>query len=50
VGQVEGATAGSTGAGQLPRTGFDVLPVAALGLVLVVAGLALLRRTAHGRR
>jgi LPXTG-motif cell wall-anchored protein len=35
--------------GELPRTGFDVVPVALLGLALVLAGLALRRRAAHGR-
>ena len=34
---------------ELPRTGFDVVPVALLGLALVLAGLALRRRAAHGR-
>jgi LPXTG-motif cell wall-anchored protein len=33
----------------LPRTGFDVLPVAAAGLLLVLGGLAL-RRRPHGER
>jgi LPXTG-motif cell wall-anchored protein len=42
---------GTTGSGaQLPRTGFDVAPVALAGLALLAAGLALLRRRAvHGR-
>lgn len=35
---------------ELPRTGFDVIPVALVGLALVLAGLALRRRgAAHGR-
>jgi LPXTG-motif cell wall-anchored protein len=33
----------------LPRTGYDVLPVAAAGLLLVLGGLALWRRP-HGAR
>jgi len=33
----------------LPRTGFDVLPVAAAGLLLLLGGLAL-RRRPHGER
>jgi hypothetical protein len=41
---------GQTGQGQtLPRTGFDVLPVAAIGLLLLLGGLALWRRP-HGQR
>jgi LPXTG-motif cell wall-anchored protein len=39
----------SPSAGALPRTGFDVLPVAAAGLLLVLGGLAL-RRRPHGER
>src|SRR3954454_5657384 len=36
--------------GELPRTGFDVIPVALVGVALVLAGLALRRRGApHGR-
>ena len=36
--------------GELPRTGFDVIPVALVGVALVLAGLALRRRSAaHGR-
>jgi LPXTG-motif cell wall-anchored protein len=35
--------------GELPRTGFDVVPLALLGAALVLAGLALRRRAAHGR-
>ncbi len=35
--------------GELPRTGFDVAPVALVGVVLVAAGLLLRRRTVHGR-
>jgi LPXTG-motif cell wall-anchored protein len=34
---------------ELPRTGFDVGPVALIGVALVLAGLALRRRAAHGR-
>jgi LPXTG-motif cell wall-anchored protein len=34
---------------ELPRTGFDIVPVALLGVALVLAGLALRRRAAHGR-
>jgi LPXTG-motif cell wall-anchored protein len=32
----------------LPRTGFDVLPVAAIGLALLLGGLALRRRPHAG--
>jgi LPXTG-motif cell wall-anchored protein len=35
--------------GELPRTGFDVVPLALVGVVLVAAGLLLRRRAAHGR-
>jgi LPXTG-motif cell wall-anchored protein len=35
--------------GELPRTGFDLVPVALAGAALVAAGLALRRRAAHGR-
>jgi LPXTG-motif cell wall-anchored protein len=38
-----------TRTGELPRTGFDVVPVALVGVALVAAGLALRRRAAHGR-
>ena len=34
---------------ELPRTGFDVVPLALVGVALVLAGLALRRRAAHGR-
>jgi LPXTG-motif cell wall-anchored protein len=34
---------------QLPRTGFDVLPLVIGGIALVAAGLALRRRAAHDR-
>jgi LPXTG-motif cell wall-anchored protein len=34
---------------ELPRTGFDAIPVALVGVALVLAGLALRRRAAHGR-
>jgi LPXTG-motif cell wall-anchored protein len=37
------------GSQTLPRTGFDVLPVAAAGLLLLLGGLAL-RRRPHGER
>ena len=46
------ASTQQTGAssGELPRTGFDVIPVALVGVALVLAGLALRRRSAaHGR-
>jgi LPXTG-motif cell wall-anchored protein len=36
-------------AAQLPRTGFDVIPVALVGVALVAAGLLLRRRAAHDR-
>jgi LPXTG-motif cell wall-anchored protein len=39
----------SSSSGELPRTGFDVIPVALVGVALVLAGLALRRRAAHGR-
>jgi LPXTG-motif cell wall-anchored protein len=40
----------TTGAGgELPRTGFDVVPLALVGVALVAAGLLLRRRSAHGR-
>jgi LPXTG-motif cell wall-anchored protein len=35
--------------GQLPRTGFDLIPLALVGVALVAAGLVLRRRAAHGR-
>jgi LPXTG-motif cell wall-anchored protein len=37
------------GSGELPRTGFDVVPVALVGVALVAAGLLLRRRAAHDR-
>lgn len=41
---------GAADPGQLPRTGFDVVPLALAGVALVIAGLLLLRRrAAHGR-
>ena len=46
------ATTQQTGASsrELPRTGFDVIPGALVGVALVLAGLALRRRSAaHGR-
>ena len=39
----------SSSPSELPRTGFDVIPVALVGVALVLAGLALRRRAAHGR-
>jgi LPXTG-motif cell wall-anchored protein len=39
----------SDAAGELPRTGFDVIPVALVGVALVAAGLLLRRRAAHDR-
>jgi LPXTG-motif cell wall-anchored protein len=35
--------------GELPRTGFDVVPLAIAGVALVAAGLLLRRRAAHER-
>jgi LPXTG-motif cell wall-anchored protein len=43
------STQTSTDPKELPRTGFDVVPLALLGVVLVATGLALRRRAAHGR-
>jgi LPXTG-motif cell wall-anchored protein len=34
---------------ELPRTGFDVIPLALVGVALVAAGLLLRRRASHGR-
>jgi LPXTG-motif cell wall-anchored protein len=39
----------STDPKELPRTGFDVIPLALVGVALVAGGLALRRRAAHGR-
>jgi LPXTG-motif cell wall-anchored protein len=40
----------AAGSRELPRTGFDVIPVALVGVALVLAGLALRRRGGvHGR-
>jgi LPXTG-motif cell wall-anchored protein len=48
--QVQSSAQGTTDSGgQLPRTGFDVLPLVLAGVALVAAGLLLRRRTAHGR-
>jgi LPXTG-motif cell wall-anchored protein len=48
--QVQSSAQRSTERGsQLPRTGFDVLPLALAGVALVAAGLLLRRRAAHGR-
>jgi hypothetical protein len=44
------ATAAPAAQGQLPRTGLDVRVVAGAGLVLLLAGIALRLRLAHGRR
>jgi LPXTG-motif cell wall-anchored protein len=44
-----GAQSPAASSGELPRTGFDVIPVALAGVALVAAGLALRRRAAHGR-
>jgi hypothetical protein len=44
------ATAAPVAQGQLPRTGLDVRLVAAAGLVLLLAGVALRLGLAHGRR
>jgi LPXTG-motif cell wall-anchored protein len=43
-------TAAGSGGGELPRTGLDAGLVAGLGAVLLLAGLALRRRTADARR
>jgi LPXTG-motif cell wall-anchored protein len=43
-------TAAESGSGELPRTGLDAGLVAVLGAVLLLAGLALRRRTADARR
>jgi LPXTG-motif cell wall-anchored protein len=42
--QAQAAPTQAASAQTLPRTGFDVLPVAAVGLVLLLGGLALWRR------
>jgi LPXTG-motif cell wall-anchored protein len=47
--QGQAAQAQDPGGQTLPRTGFDVLPVAAIGLVLLLGGLALWRRPHAGR-
>jgi LPXTG-motif cell wall-anchored protein len=39
----------ATTGGELPRTGYDVIPLALAGVALIAAGLALRRRGAHGR-
>lgn len=44
------AAADPAAASQLPRTGTDARPVALAGLVLLLLGLALRRRTAPARR
>jgi hypothetical protein len=48
--QAAAATAAPAAQGQLPRTGLDVRVVAGAGLVLLLAGIALRLRPAHGRR
>jgi LPXTG-motif cell wall-anchored protein len=47
--EIETTPAQTSPAQTLPRTGFDVLPVAAAGLLLLLGGLAL-RRRPHGER
>jgi LPXTG-motif cell wall-anchored protein len=47
--QTQAVQAQRSGEQTLPRTGFDVLPVAAIGLVLLLGGLALWRRPHAGR-
>jgi LPXTG-motif cell wall-anchored protein len=39
----------AAGAGELPRTGLDLVPLALVGVALVAAGLVLRRRAGHGR-
>jgi LPXTG-motif cell wall-anchored protein len=43
------ATPSAARPAQLPRTGFDLIPVALVGVALVAAGLLLRRRAAHDR-
>jgi LPXTG-motif cell wall-anchored protein len=47
--EIQRTTAEAPPAQPLPRTGFDVLPLAAAGVALLLAGLALWRRP-HARR
>jgi LPXTG-motif cell wall-anchored protein len=42
------ATTQVGGAGELPRTGLDLAPLALVGIALVTAGLVLRRRAGHG--
>jgi LPXTG-motif cell wall-anchored protein len=48
--QAAPSTQSSSGPKELPRTGFDLIPLALLGVALVAAGLLLRRRPRDGRR
>jgi LPXTG-motif cell wall-anchored protein len=45
----QGTTTPVQAGSELPRTGFDVVPLAIVGFALVLAGMVLRRRAAHGR-
>jgi LPXTG-motif cell wall-anchored protein len=48
--QAAASTQSSADPKELPRTGFDLIPLAVLGVALVAAGLLLRRRASDGRR